>query len=103
MKPEFEVYRGDKSTRKDVTSVRLPAGLKGAAELIALGEGDSLTGLLIEGLARVVQDRRSDPNFGDSLRTALDSRAQAAQEALAADRSQLETFLSGSTDAQVRL
>lgn len=64
MKPEYEKYRGPDMTRlASPSSVRIPEELVRAGELFARLEGDSFTGLIIEGLARVVEDRMGDPAY----------------------------------------
>ena len=62
MKPEYESYRGDVNGAMP-TSVKLPPELQDKLRLIANIEGDSVAGLLVEGAARVLQDRQSDPDF----------------------------------------
>ena len=75
MKPEFEHFRGPEVPKGvSPTPVRLPLPLKEAAELIAGVEGDSLSGLLIEGLARVVQDRLSGTD--DTQRRLLETSSR---------------------------
>ncbi len=74
MKPEYEKFRGDRTTSKELTAVRIPSVMKDEAKIIADGEGDSLSGLLIEGLARVIEDRRNDPNYADNLRRTVQTQ-----------------------------
>ncbi len=92
MKPEFEKYRGERKTPKEITAARLPADLKAEAELIAAAEDDSLTGLLIEGIARVIEDRRSDPDYSSSIRLSLEAQAQDLETQLAATQKLLGNF-----------
>ena len=80
MKPEFNQYRTKLSERP--TSVRLPQELSQAIELIAALENDSLSGIMIEGLARVVNDRRSDPEYVQSLLQAQAAKTSAILDAL---------------------
>jgi len=80
MKPEFSQYRTKLSERP--TSVRLPQELSQAIELIAALENDSISGIMIEGLARVVNDRRSDPEYVQSLLQAQAAKTSAILDAL---------------------
>lgn len=80
MKPEFNQYRTKLSERP--TSVRLPQELSQAIELIAALENDSLSGIMIEGLARVVNDRRSDSEYVQSLLQAQAAKTSAILDAL---------------------
>lgn len=65
MKPEFEKFRTKSSGNPN--SVRVPDELLNAIELIAKIEDDSFSGLVIEGLVRVLDDRRNDPTYMQSL------------------------------------
>jgi hypothetical protein len=65
MKPDFEKFRTKSSGNP--ASVRIPDELQKIAELIANVEDDSLSGIIIEGLARVIDDRRSNPSYMQSL------------------------------------
>ena len=62
MKPEFESYRAGAKAGTP-TSIKLPPELQRKLGLVADVEKDSLTGLLIEGAVRVLQDRQNDPEF----------------------------------------
>jgi len=81
MKPEFGRYRGDRTIPKEVVTARIPANLRAEVELIATMEGDTLSGLLVEGLTRVVEDRRSDPNYMADLEQGVHAQMQATRQA----------------------
>jgi hypothetical protein len=93
MKPEFEKYRGDRGTAKDMVSFRVPVTLKTEVELVALAESDTISGLMIEGLARVLEDRKSDPNYTLGLRKAAESQVLELEDQLSIARSLLEGLI----------
>jgi uncharacterized protein involved in exopolysaccharide biosynthesis len=71
MKPEFEKY---KASPTEVTTVRMPADLKAKLGVLATLESDSLTGLIIEGAARVLEDRENDPDYVSQRKQALEAQ-----------------------------
>lgn len=86
MKPEYEGYRGKRDEPKDVISARVPVWLKVKGEQAAVVDGDSLSGLMIEGLVRVIEDREQDPQFRENLKTALEERRVSLEAQLAETR-----------------
>lgn len=63
MRPEFEKFRGEKGRPKHAVNVLIPEELYSEVSMYASAEGDTVSGLVIEGAARVVLDRRADPNY----------------------------------------
>ncbi|MBP9738892.1 hypothetical protein KBD20_04340 [Candidatus Saccharibacteria bacterium] len=92
MRPEFEKYRGNGRVKKEMTAVRVPVDMRNEAELVALVEGDNLTGLMIEGLARVLEDRRSDASFTAKLSAALENRIDQGEARTNLIRSVIDTL-----------
>jgi hypothetical protein len=76
MKPQYEQYRAH-GKGSEHRGFRLPNALYSHIERLAEIEGDSVTGLIIEGLARVLEDRLSPENLAS---TASAIRGQAEQE-----------------------
>ena len=80
MKPQYEQYRtkGNKQ-HTNLKGFRLPVALYGQLESLAAIEGDSVTGLVIEGIARVIEDRANPANLAASAETIReDAEAQIA-------------------------
>lgn len=61
MRPSYQ-NRTEASVPFDKT-IRIPGELFKKLELYAAREGDRGTGLVVEGMLRVIDDRESDPNF----------------------------------------
>lgn len=92
MKPQYEQYRSGRKDAKESTSAKLPPEIKAEAELIAAAEDDSLTGLIIEGLVRVIQDRKQDPDFIASIRETISNQVDDLEEQLMEKKTLLESF-----------
>ncbi len=60
MKPQFEEFRQPISTGYKMTLIPLVPELAAKIEALARAEKDTWGGLIIEGLARVLQDREAD-------------------------------------------
>ena len=75
MHPDYEAYRLQRSEPRHPTNTLIPENLYMAAEALAGMEGDSVSALIVEGLARVIENRRGDPKFKARLEQSL-----AAQE-----------------------
>ena len=73
MHPDFEHYRDEakgKGAENTTITARVPAHLKEFIEFLADVEGDgSYAPLVIEGLARVFEDRLSEDGLADLERT----------------------------------
>ncbi|HUD10050.1 MAG TPA: hypothetical protein VMR28_00055 [Candidatus Saccharimonadales bacterium] len=81
MKPEFEKYRGEKGEKRHPVNVAVPLPLRDLLEFVATEESDSFSGIVIEGLGRVIEDRQSDPEFTVQFLAHLDERSQSIEEA----------------------
>lgn len=92
MKPQYEQYRSGRKDVKEQTSAKLPPEIKAEAELIAAVEDDSLTGLIIEGLVRVIDDRKQDPNFIANIQETLGNQVNDLENQLLAKRALLKSF-----------
>jgi hypothetical protein len=58
MHPDYEKYRtGNKGRAMPIVTSRMPEEMKTVLELIANLEDDSLSGLILEGAARVIEER----------------------------------------------
>jgi hypothetical protein len=90
MQPGFEKYAGDRKTPKDSVTFRLPAHLKNELELIAEFEDDSLSGLLIEGVGRVLEERRRDPSHESNLEQQRQARIEDLRTQLAQIQAEME-------------
>jgi len=77
MKPEYEIYRrrGEPFTP---VSLKMPEGLKEQLDLIVSLEGDTITGIMIEGIARVIEDRRDDPEIQAKIQKRLEEQVRIA-------------------------
>jgi hypothetical protein len=89
MRPDFEQFRGTRNDPKELVAARLPAELKEKLDIISATEGDSITGLLIEGAARVVLDRESDPVYVLNAQATLERQAADLEARLEQTRAML--------------
>ena len=71
MNPDYEKYRPERGQETVQFNARVPEVLKKQVELLAAIEGDTMSALVIEGLARLVEDRSANSNFIESRRLAL--------------------------------
>jgi hypothetical protein len=65
VKPQYEQYRANRKG-SELKGFRLPTELYSHIERLAEIEGDSVTGLVIEGLARVLEDRLNPDHLASS-------------------------------------
>ena len=82
MKPKYEQYRAN-GRGSDFRGFRLPTELYGHIERLAAIEGDSVTGLVVEGLVRVIEDRVSPESLASTtaaLRQGAETQIAALQE-----------------------
>jgi hypothetical protein len=80
MKPQYEEYKNIRPT--EIVSVRSPKESLNLLRIIASAEGDTVAGLLIGGLARVIEDRAKDPEFILKLaeiKTSIDEKIEIFQ------------------------
>jgi len=93
MKPNFLLFRPQRKDRETVTG-HIPPALKAPLELIAEAEGGGLSGLVLEGLIRVLHDRAQEPEAEEIVREAIpeflnkhadEVRAQLAETAFIVD------------------
>src|SRR5579863_3544073 len=81
MKPDYERYRANR-TGSEFKGCRLPTALVAQIERLAEIEGDSFTGMVIEGLARIVEDRLGADGFAEraaAIRAEAEARIAALQ------------------------
>ncbi|CAN5636563.1 hypothetical protein BH23PAT1_BH23PAT1_4090 [soil metagenome] len=84
MKPEYEIF---KQRGRGVTSTfRLSPGMRRELDIYVEVEGDSLSSILLEGAARVIQDRRNDPEYLANL------SPEARAKLIATTQEQLDTM-----------
>lgn len=76
MKPEYYSYIGSNKKRGKPISARIPKELEATIRIIADLEHDSINGLIIEGLARIVEDRKNDSDHMKELLDREESRIQ---------------------------
>lgn len=81
MKPDFEKYRGKKGEEKHAVNVLVPVPLRDLLEFIAKSESDTISGMVLEGLGRVLEDRQIDPEFNTNYLTYLDEQAESIEQA----------------------
>ena len=72
MKPDFEQYASQKGEPTEVTSIRVPSRVRELIDACAEAECVSRSDLILEGIARVIEDRKSDPNFGEAFSARLE-------------------------------
>lgn len=65
MKPEYEHFRRLTGDPGVDLSARIHPDLKRDLERVAAAEGDTVTGIIIEGAARVLEDRGKIPRYTD--------------------------------------
>lgn len=80
MNPDYEKYRGKKGEDKRAVNVLVPGTLHSALEFIANSEGDSFSGMVLEGLGRVFEDRKTDPEFTTKFLASLDEQAKSIEQ-----------------------
>ncbi|MEO6513351.1 MAG: hypothetical protein ABIR37_01550 [Candidatus Saccharimonadales bacterium] len=82
MHPNYEHYRKDtKGEASTPLSTRVPEEFKAVLELIASLEGDTPSGLLLEGAARVIEDRSTGQGL-EQLQSTIEERRVREEQAL---------------------
>jgi hypothetical protein len=81
MKPPYEKYRKKPEEKATNVNALVPDHLKSVLDFVAAEEKDSFTGLVLEGLGRVLEDRVSDPEFHSRYMSHLDSESERIEEA----------------------
>lgn len=76
MHPDFERHRLKKGQPRHAVNILVPKELYDAVETVSSMEDDSVSGLIIEGLVRVIKERQNDPNFIRKLEATIERRQQ---------------------------
>ncbi len=99
MKPEFIPFKV-KRPESEIATGRIPAEFKSLLEGIAADEGDGVSGLVLEGIIRVLQNRSQDnEKLREVIHNYLSERTDIIESNLSQARTALELFTESSSDS----
>ncbi len=76
MHPDYETHRLKRGQPRHAINTLVPKELYDAVVAVSEMEDDNVSGLIVEGLRRVIEERRSDPDFTKKLATMIEQRQQ---------------------------
>lgn len=87
MNPDFEKYRPDRTAELMQLNVRIDPELKKQLDVLAAIENDTVAALVTEGVARVIEDRASNPEALEARRVLLLAEVKAIEAIQSAAKS----------------
>lgn len=105
MHPDYESRRPGRARRGEGSeqpiTARVPADLLKAVDLIAEAEDDNRTGIVLEGLMRVVDNRKEDESYVNRIVSGQNAKILRLQAELEDSKAVIAEFLTPSDSSNV--